>query len=65
MERKEDLKARIVFMGTPHFAVATLDALKLAGNQIIGGGKLLPTVLRVEGRRLEHPQLRNMRLPKA
>jgi methionyl-tRNA formyltransferase len=36
MERKEDLKARIVFMGTPHFAVATLDALKLAGNEIVG-----------------------------
>ena len=36
MERKEDLKARIVFMGTPDFAVATLDALKQAGNEIVG-----------------------------
>lgn len=36
MERKADLKARIVFMGTPHFAVATLDALKKAGNEIVG-----------------------------
>ncbi len=36
MERKASLKARIVFMGTPHFAVATLDALKQAGNEIVG-----------------------------
>ncbi|MFT5919111.1 MAG: methionyl-tRNA formyltransferase [Granulosicoccus sp.] len=36
MERKEDLKARIVFMGTPDFAVATMDALNKAGNNIVG-----------------------------
>ena len=36
MERKADLKARIVFMGTPDFAVATLNALNKAGNNIVG-----------------------------
>ena len=30
------MKARIVFMGTPHFAVQMLDALNNAGHEIVG-----------------------------